>query len=111
MGLPLVWLVGPALRSASDPPERPAGVPAADVLPRDTESASDLGLGAAGGEQLAGLETDTFEGLAVTQVAGVAAVGGWSHAARLPGQPWSCHRKGRTSWQTSFRMVRSAWLQ
>jgi hypothetical protein len=44
-------------------------VPAADVLPRDTESASDLGLGAAGGEQLAGLETDTFEGLAVTQAA------------------------------------------
>jgi hypothetical protein len=61
--------VGPALRSASDPARAPACVPAADVLPRDTESASDLGLGAAGGEQLAGLETDTFEGLAVTQAA------------------------------------------
>jgi hypothetical protein len=56
-------------------------VPAADVLPRDTELVGDLGLRAAGGEQLAGLETDTFRGLAVTQTAGVAAVGGWSHAA------------------------------
>ena len=47
----------------------PAGVPAADVLPRDTELVGDLGLRAAGGEQLAGLETDTFNGLAVTQTA------------------------------------------
>src|SRR4029434_1244030 len=31
----------------------PAGVPAADVLPRDTELVADLGLRAAGGEQLA----------------------------------------------------------
>jgi hypothetical protein len=29
-------------------------VPAADVLPRDTELVGDLGLRAAGGEQLAG---------------------------------------------------------
>src|SRR5829696_2072237 len=78
------------------PARAPAPMPAADVLPRDTESAGDLGLGAAGGEQLAGLETDTFEGLAVTQTTGVAAVSGWSHAAMLPGQPRSCHRKGRT---------------
>src|SRR5215207_7313781 len=70
------------------PARAPAPMPAADVLPRDTESA--------GGEQLAGLETDTFEGLAVTQTTGVAAVSGWSHAAMLPGQPRSCHRKGRT---------------
>src|SRR5215211_2731069 len=79
------------------PTRAPAPMPAADVLPRDTELVGDLGLGAAGGEQLAGLQTDTFEGLAVTQTAGVAAVGGWSHAAMLPGQPRSCHRKGRTS--------------
>ena len=62
-------------------------MPAADVLPSDTESAGDLGLGAAGGEQLAGLHTDVFERLAVAQTAGVAAVGGWSHTAILPGQP------------------------
>src|SRR5215216_5193415 len=68
------------------PARAPAPMPAADVLP-----------GAADGEQLAGLETDTFEGLAVTQTTGVAAVSGWSHAAMLPGQPQSCHRKGRTS--------------
>jgi hypothetical protein len=61
-------------------------VPAAGVLPGDTELAGDLGLGAAGGEQLAGLETDAFERLAVAQTTGVAAVGGWSHAAMLPGQ-------------------------
>jgi hypothetical protein len=47
----------------------------------------DLGLRAAGGKQRAGLETDTFKGLAVTQTAGVAAVGGWSHAAMLPDNP------------------------
>jgi hypothetical protein len=39
------------------------------VLPRDTELVGDLGLRAADGEQRAGLETDTFEGLAVTQTA------------------------------------------
>jgi hypothetical protein len=81
------------------PTRAPAPVPAADVLPRDTELVGDLGLRAAGGEQLAGLETDTFEGLAVTQTAGVAAVGGWSHAAMLPGRSRSCHRKGRTSFK------------
>jgi hypothetical protein len=41
----------------------------------------DLGLGVAGGKQLAGLHTDAFERLAVAQAAGVAAVGGGSHAA------------------------------
>jgi hypothetical protein len=46
----------------------------------------DLGLGAAGGKQRAGLQTDTFERLAVTQAAGVASVGGWSHTTMLPGQ-------------------------
>jgi hypothetical protein len=46
----------------------------------------DLGLGAAGGEQLAGLHADAFERLAVAQTAGVAAVGGWFHPAMLPGQ-------------------------
>jgi hypothetical protein len=43
------------------------------------------------------LQADSFEGLAVVQAAGVAAVGGWSHPAMLPGQPRSCHRKGRSS--------------
>ena len=32
-----------------------------------------------------GLHADTYERLAVAQTAGVAAVGGWSHAAILPG--------------------------
>jgi hypothetical protein len=40
-------------------------LPAADVLPGDTELVGDPGLGAAGGKQLAGLEADVFEGLAV----------------------------------------------
>src|SRR5215211_106462 len=75
----------------------PPGVPAADVLPGHAELADDLGLGVAGGKQRAGLHADAFERLAVAQTAGVAAVGGWSHAAMLPGQPRSCHRKGRTS--------------
>src|SRR6266511_937210 len=69
------------------PARAPLGVPAAGVLPGDTELAGDLGLGAAGGKQRAGLQTDSFERLAVTQTTGVAAVGGWSHPARLPGQP------------------------
>jgi hypothetical protein len=59
--------------------------------------AGDLGLGVAGGNQLAGLHADAFEGLAVARTAGVAAVGGWSHPAILPGPPRSCHRKERTS--------------
>ena len=42
---------------------------------RPKKLAGDLGLGAAGGEQLAGLQTDAFERLAVAQAAGVAAVG------------------------------------
>jgi hypothetical protein len=61
------------------------------------ELTGDLGSGAAGGKQRAGLHADAFEGLAVTQTAGVAAVGGWSHAAMLPRPPRSWHRKGRTS--------------
>jgi hypothetical protein len=35
--------------------------------------------------------------LAVAQTPGVAAVGGWSHPAMLPGQARPCHWKGRTS--------------
>jgi hypothetical protein len=57
----------------------------------------DLGLGAAGGEQLTGLQTDLFKRLAVGQTPGVAAVGGWSHLAMLPGPARPCHWKGRTS--------------
>src|SRR6266699_2419507 len=53
----------------------PLGVPAADVLAGDTQFTGDLGLGAAGGEQLAGLHADVFERLAVAQTAGVASVG------------------------------------
>jgi hypothetical protein len=62
-------------------------VPAADVLPGDAELVGDLGLGAAGGKQRAGLHADAFERLAVAQSAGVAAVGGWSHTATLPASP------------------------
>jgi hypothetical protein len=56
-------------------------------LPGHAEGAGDLGLGAAGGKQRAGLYADAFERLAVTQTTGVAVVGGWSHTAMLPGQP------------------------
>jgi hypothetical protein len=56
-------------------------MPTADVLPGDTQLASDFGLGAAGGEQLAGLQTDAFERLAVAWTTGVSAIDGWSHAA------------------------------
>jgi hypothetical protein len=52
-------------------------VPAADVLPSDAELAGDLGLRAAGSEQLAGLQTDSLERLTVAQTTGVAAVGDW----------------------------------
>jgi hypothetical protein len=55
-------------------------------LPGDTELAGHLGLGAAGGKQRTGLHADAFERLAVTQTPGVAAIGGWSHAAMLPVQ-------------------------
>jgi hypothetical protein len=61
------------------PARLPFGVPAADVLPGDTELVGDLGLGVAGGKQRPGLHTDAFERLAVAWTAGVAAVGGWSH--------------------------------
>jgi len=74
----------------------PTGVPAADVLAGHTELAGDLGLGAAGGKQRPGMHADVFEGLAVAQAAGVAAVGGWSHAAMLPREARSCHRNERT---------------
>src|SRR5215217_6911408 len=67
------------------PAGAPLGVPAADVLAGDAELVGDLGLGAAGGEQLTGLQTDSFKRLAVAQTPGVAAVGGWSHPAMLPG--------------------------
>jgi hypothetical protein len=63
------------------------GVPAADVLAGDAQPVGDLGSGVAGGKQGTGLHAGAFERLAVTQTAGVAAVGGWSHAAMLPGQP------------------------
>src|SRR4029453_8057064 len=75
----------------------PAGVPAADVLAGHPELAGDLGLGVAGGKQRPGLHADGFEGLAGAQAAGGAAGGGWSHPARLPGQPRSRHRNERTS--------------
>ena len=65
----------------------PAGMPAADDLPGHPEGAGDLGLGAAGAKQRPGLHADGFEGLAVAQAPGVAAVGGWSHPAMLPAQP------------------------
>jgi hypothetical protein len=51
----------------------PAGVPAADVLAGDAELAGDLGLGAASGNQRAGLHADVFERPAVAQTTGVAA--------------------------------------
>src|SRR6266540_4051446 len=63
------------------PAGAPQGVPAAGVLAGDTKLVGDLGLGAAGGKQRAGLHADVFERLAVTQAPGVAAVGGRSHAA------------------------------
>jgi hypothetical protein len=69
------------------PARLPAGVPAADVLAGHPEHVGDLGLGATGGRQRPGLHADALEGLAVAQTAGVAAVGGWSHTAMLPGRP------------------------
>src|SRR6266511_4304019 len=81
----------------------PTGVPAADDLPGHTQLVGDLGLGVAGGKQLPGLHADAFERLAVAQTTGVAAVGGWSHPAMLPGQPRSCHRKGRASFKATVR--------
>jgi hypothetical protein len=61
-------------------------MPAADVLAGHTELVGDLGLGAASGKQRPGLHADVLERLAVTQAAGVAAVGSWSHPAMLPGK-------------------------
>jgi hypothetical protein len=80
-------------------------VPAADVLASHTEGAGDLGLGVAGGEQLAGLQTDAFERLAVAQTAGVAAVGGWSHPAMLPGHPRSMSPEGAKLFNATFLNV------
>jgi hypothetical protein len=77
---------GAAAGQCLQPAGLPAGVPAADVLAGHPELAGDLGLGVAGGKQRPGLHADAFEGLAVTQAAGVAAVGGWSHPAMLPGE-------------------------
>src|SRR6266540_2482070 len=49
---------------------------------------------AAGSKQRAGLHADLFERLAVARTAGVAAVGGWSHPAMLPGEPDHVTRTG-----------------
>src|SRR5205809_1741440 len=89
----------------------PLGVPAADVLAGDPEGAGDFCLGVASGKQRAGLHADAFERLAVAQTAGVAAVGGWSHTAILPGQPRFCHPKGRTSlsWSRAPWVSRRSW--
>src|SRR6266487_514215 len=87
----------------------PVGVAAADGLAGGTQFPGDLGLGAAGGEQLAGLHADVFERLAVAQTAGVASVGGWSHAAILPGQPRFCHRNERASLAPPCSALRRAW--
>ena len=76
------------------PTRLPLRVPAADILPGHAEGVGDLGLGVAGGKQRAGLHADAFERLAVAQAAGVAAVGGWSHTAMLPGQPRSVSSEG-----------------
>src|SRR6266545_661786 len=84
----------------------PTGVPAADDLPGHTQLVGDLGLGVAGGKQLPGLHADAFERLAVAQTTGVAAVGGWSHPAMLPGQPRSRHRNERTSLAPLCRLLR-----
>src|SRR5215212_4335153 len=88
--------VGPGRPTACQrfqPARLPAGVPAADVLAGHPQFTGDLGLGAASGKQRPGLHADVFEGLAVAQTAGVAAIGGWSHTAMLPG----CRRNERTS--------------
>jgi hypothetical protein len=83
-----VELIGrPGAAQRLQPARLPLGVPAADVLPGDAKGAGDLGLGAASGKQRASLHADSFKRLAVTQAAGVAAVGGRSHAAMLPGRP------------------------
>src|SRR5829696_6775476 len=88
---------GTAACQRLQPARLPAGVPSAGVLPGNTQLAGDLGLGVAGGEQRTGLHADGFEGLAVARTAGVAAVGGGSHAASLPGQDYPCHRNKRSS--------------
>jgi hypothetical protein len=72
-------------------------------LAGDAELMGDLNLGAAAGKQRTGLQADAFERPAVTQATGVAAVGGWSHAAMLPARARSCHRNERTSLYIEFR--------
>jgi hypothetical protein len=59
---------GTAACQCVQPTVAPSGMPAADVLPGDTQLVGDLGLGAAGGKQLAGLHADVFERLAVAPV-------------------------------------------
>jgi hypothetical protein len=62
------------------------------------EVESDLGLGVAGSKQRPSLHADAFEGVAVAQRMGVAAVGGGSHtAAMLPARARSRHRNRRSS--------------
>jgi hypothetical protein len=56
----------------------------------------------AGGKQRASLHADAFERLAVTQTAGVAAVGGWSHTAMLPGQPLIMSPEGANLFNFSY---------
>src|SRR6266511_422284 len=94
--------VGPALRSASSPPWRQRACQRADVLAGNAKRADDIGLGVAGGKQRTGLHADAFERLAVAQAAGVAAVGGWSHTAMLPGQPRSVSSEGANLFNISI---------
>jgi hypothetical protein len=51
------------------------------------------------------LHADAFERLAVTQAAGVAAVGGWSHAATLPRQPPILSSEGANFFNIARRKV------
>src|SRR6266700_3835998 len=71
------------------------------VVAVEAVRAGTLGLGMAGGKQLAGLHADAFERLAVARTAGVAAVGGWSHTAMLP----ECRRNARTSLISYARII------
>jgi hypothetical protein len=75
----------------------PLGVSAAGVLPGDIQLAGNLGLGAASGKTAPGLHADVFERLAVVLAAGLAAVGGWSHACGVP---------ERLSWVLSCKFAR-----
>ena len=88
------------------PARPPPGVPAADVLAGHTELVGDLGLGAAGGEQRAGLHADcvrTPGGRADRGRCGGRRLVSCRHAARTAR---SCHRKGRTSLDHRVRGLR-----